>query len=356
MRIQEWNFRILALASALLLVDCLQDLQAQDFLPVEVAAQPGAHQIIVSVQGRPFTRFLYPDSLEKPVLFPLYAPDGVCITRGFPLEPKAHEPQDHPHHIGLWFTYEKVNGLDFWNNSYAIPAEKKSAYGWIRLDRIISARSGQSGEIRYRADWTDIGHRVLLVENTRFVFTASPDLRMIDRITELEAVTDVDFEDAKDGLLGLRVAHELELPSAQPASYTDAKGNITSLPAESRSAVSGDYLTSAGKTGDSAWGTRAAWCMLRGKMQGDSISVVIIDHPGNPGYPTYWHARGYGLFAANPLGQKVFSQGKEVLGFKLRTGQKVMFRYRIILASAATSLSVARINQLAAEFEKKYQK
>ncbi|HEY4935298.1 MAG TPA: DUF6807 family protein, partial [Puia sp.] len=64
-----------------------------------------------------FTRFLYPDSLEKPVLFPIYDAGNTIVTRGFPMNPRTGEPSDHPHHLGLWLTYENVNGLDFWNNS-----------------------------------------------------------------------------------------------------------------------------------------------------------------------------------------------------------------------------------------------
>ena len=54
----------------------------------------------------------------------------------------------------------------------------------------------------------------------------------------------------------------------------------------------------------------AGWCKVYGKMGNDSISIAIIDHPENPNYPTFWHARGYGLFAANPLGEKIFTNGK----------------------------------------------
>ena len=97
--------------------------------------------------------------------------------------------------------------------------------------------------------------------------------------------------------------------------------------------------------GDSAWGTRGSWCMLYGKKGGDSISIVIIDHTQNPGYPTYWHARNYGLFAANPLGQKIFSAGKQILNFKLSKGQAVTFRYRVVIASGKQSLSQKEINE-----------
>jgi hypothetical protein len=73
------------------------------------------------------------------------------------------------------------------------------------------------------------------------------------------------------------------------------------------------------------------------------VTIAILDHPGNPGFPTYWHARGYGLFAANPLGQAVFSEGKEKLNFAIGAGESQMFRYRILLLdSAPTSEEMER--------------
>ena len=72
--------------------------------------------------------------------------------------------------------------------------------------------------------------------------------------------------------------------------------------------------------------------MLTGQADGSPVTMAILDHPKNPGYPTYWHARGYGLFSANPLGQKVFSEGKETLAFALAPGRPVRFAYRILLS------------------------
>jgi hypothetical protein len=63
------------------------------------------------------------------------------------------------------------------------------------------------------------------------------------------------------------------------------------------------------------------------------VTISIFDHPANPGFPTYWHARGYGLFAANPLGQKIFSNGKEELNLTLAPGESVTFRYRVLISS-----------------------
>jgi len=315
---------------------------------VEVVPQFKDHKIMIRIDKKFFAEFLYPDTLEKPVLFSIHAPGGQLVTRGFPLLPRTDEPTDHPHHVGLWFNYENVNGLDFWNNSYAIPAEKKKGYGWIKTDSILEMKSGEEGKLTYSGHWENQSGEILLHEKTTFNFRADQGLYSIDRITQLIALQDISFPDTKDGLLGLRVAHELELPSAQPKQYTDSHGNITKVAVDP--SVSGNYLSSEGKAGDSAWGTRGRWCMMYGKMSGDSISIVIIDHPSNPGYPTYWHARGYGLFAANPLGEKVFSNGKENLNFKLKKGETVTFRYRIVIASGKRKLDPQAIDQMADAF------
>jgi hypothetical protein len=332
----------------LIMLPCF--LQAQRQLRIRIASDPDAHTVTVTADGKPFTSFIYPDSLEKPVLYPIYAPDGQLVTRGFPLKPRSGEPVDHPHHFGLWFDYENVNGLDFWNNSHAIPADKKGQYGWIRTDSV-----GADGpDLHYTAHWTDQQKKPLLLERTTFHFTANANERIIDRFTTLTALVDtgVSFPDAKDGMLGLRVTRELQIPSNTPGEFIDDKGNITKVAAGNSPDINGNYLTSEGKTGDSAWGTRGSWCMLYGQKQQDTLSIVLIDHPGNPGYPTYWHARGYGLFAANPLGQKIFSNGRQTMNYRLSRGQSVTFRYRIVLAAGDRRLPTDRIRELAGSFAK----
>lgn len=332
-------------------------------LPCKVTAQARNEVIVkddavqkrvhITVGGRPFTDFVYTDTIEKPFLYPIYAAGGQVITRGFPWNPQANDPTDHPHHIGLWFNYEKVNGLDFWNNSFAITAEKKKQYGWIRTQKIVETESGQNGKLVYLADWTDEQKNILMKEKTTFIFSAGNNTRVIDRITELTAMQNVNFPDAKDGMLGLRVAHELELPVAQTKEFKDDKGNVTKVTANKDASATGNYLTSEGKQGDAAWGTRGNWCMLYGKKGKDTISIVMIDNPKNPGYPTYWHARNYGLFAANPLGQKIFSEGKENLNFRIPKGQTVSFRYRVVIASGKERLPGAAVSQFVTDFTNK---
>ena len=91
------------------------------------------------------------------------------------------------------------------------------------------------------------------------------------------------------------------------------------------------YLSSEGLKGDAVWGTRARWMLLSGTVDTEPVTVVMLDHPDNPGFPTYWHARGYGLFSANPLGQKDFTQGKQELNLAVEPGKSITFRYRVLI-------------------------
>ena len=339
-----------AVAMALLFVSMNTIAQKKE----EVIIKPAKGSTIeVLIGGKPFTNFMFPDTLEKPVLYPIYAANGTVVTRGFPLNPRPGDPTDHPHHIGLWFNYENLNGLDFWNNSYAIPAAKKNQYGWVRTDKILETKSGTTGILAYHANWTDQQKNVILEEHTRFEFSGNSHQRIIERISTLTAVKEAVFKDAKDGLLGLRLAHELQMPTKEDQKFTDSKGIVTIVKGGTDNIPTGTYLTSAGKTGNDAWSTRGTWCKVYGKMGADSVSIAIFDHPKNPNYPTFWHARGYGLFAANPLGEKIFTNGKSEKNLALKKGESVTFRYRIVIDDGKQTPTSAQLNKIAAGFANK---
>ena len=302
---------------------------------IQIVELPGQKRVNVLIDGLPFTSYIYPDDIKKPVLYPLRTSSGTSVTRGFPLESRPGERVDHPHHVGYWFNYGDVNGLDFWNNSDAIDPAKKDGYGTIVHQEVVSTSSGDDkGELEVVMEWEGPDGETLISENTKFIFTA-PDAhtRIIDRVTKLTARQDVSFTDNKEGMVGIRVARELEHPSDKPAVFTDAAGNPTEVEAMNNEGVSGMYRSSEGTEGEKVWGTRARWMDLTGTIDEEKIDLLMMDHPDNVGYPTYWHARGYGLFAANPLGQKALSEGKEELNFKLPKGDSVTFRYRVVIHS-----------------------
>lgn len=314
-----------------------------------------SRQIDVLADGKPFTSFCWYDNVFKPVLYPVYTAAGTVITRGFPLVPREGERSDHPHQIGMWFTYGNINGNDFWGNGSQGLGRKNANGGVIKHTKVVKSSEGAGeGILVSMESWTDSTGLELLSENTEYHFIARGQIRMIDRVTTLTAKDKaISFADTKEGMFGIRVARQLELPSRDNVTLTDAKGNPTTVKAMSNDGVSGDFLSSEGISGDAVWSTRAAWMDLYGTIGSEKISLVICDHPKNLSFPTYWHARGYGLFAANPLGAKDFTKGKTELNFSLPAAKSVTFRFRFIVSSGV-HLTTAEINSLAGEFAKAY--
>lgn len=304
---------------------------------ITITHNPDEKKAEVRIDGALFTAYIYPSSIAKPVLFPLQTASGKQLTRGFPLDPKPGERVDHPHHVGHWLNYGDVNGLDFWNNSEAIPEEKRGGYGTIYHGEIIEISDGDDEAIlSVTAKWNTPAATTLLNEATTFVFGVTGDTRYIERTSTLTATDhDVAFEDNKEGMIAVRVTRAMELPTDKPAIFTDAQGNPTEVEAMNNEGVNGDYLSSEGLEGNDVWGTRAKWVLLYSQIEEDPVAIAILDHPDNIGYPTYWHARDYGLFSANPLGQKVFSEGKEELHFNLKAGESVTFKYKILVHSGS---------------------
>jgi hypothetical protein len=305
------------------------------------------------IEGKLFTAFCWPDNVYKPILYPVYTSAGTEITRGFPLKPREGEQIDHIHQVGIWFNYGNVNGHDFWGNGYR--GVKETNGGIIKHLRIeqLKGGSGEGSFVSFES-WLDPKGKELMTEKTEYHFIARGSARIIDRITTLTAGdTTVLFKDTKEGMFGIRVARQLELPSSQGVILIDASGNPSKEKNTKNERVSGNYKSSEGVTGETVWGTRAKWMDLFGIIGEEKISLVVCDHQKNPGYPTYWHARGYGLFAANPFGWNDFTKGKEIFNFTIPQGRSATFRYRVIVNSGSY-LTDSEVNAYADDFNKRY--
>ena len=298
------------------------------------------HQRVdITIDGKPFTSYVWPTSLKKPVLYPLIDDEGITVTRGYPLEPRPGERVDHPHHAGMWFNYGNVNGYDFWNNSDAIEPKNRPKMGTITQKKIVSVKSGvDRGELVVESLWVTGEGKEILKDTTRYIFIKRKDARVIDQIITLKALDNAVFNDDKEGLLGIRVAHWLESADEKGGIFMDASGRPTKVDSADSKDSTGVYLTSEGTKGGAVWSTRGSWCILTGNDPGKHVATIgVIDNTGNPGYPTYWHARGYGLFAANPLGRSIFDPKQTAFKFTIQKDQTATFRYRVILFSRTTT-------------------
>jgi len=285
----------------------------------------GDRKIDVMVGGEHFTSYLYGGEhyklvkgadkhdkgfLAKPVLFPVNTPSGIAVNRGYPLLEVESEEKDHPHQVGIFFACDNVNDNGFWNNATSSPQ--------IRHAKVTKIKGGTGkGKLSTVMHWVGKSGQTLLEENRDMVFAAGEDEYTIDFSINLTAQdTKVVFEDTKEGMFAIRVADWLR----------EDEG-------------SGKYLNSNGDespVNENIWGKRAQWVRLQGEKDGKTIGIAIFNHPASVNYPTYWHARPYGLFSANPLGQYDFEKKRnpetaKPLNFTLEAGETAHFRFLMLI-------------------------
>jgi hypothetical protein len=283
-------------------------------LALVAAASLWAQQdkIDVNVDGKPFATFHFGADANKPFLAPIRSASGKIITRGFPMENIPGESRDHLHHRGLWFSYDDVNGVKFWENdpSYTKP----------NIGKIVVRNAQLKGKtLTAKMEWRNPQGKTLLVEDRDMVFSEDANGRSIDFRITLTAAQDVTFGDTKEGAFAIRLND----------AFTERKG-LKIVDADGRERMV------------KVWGKRSNWVDYSADLDGEKLGVAMFDHPANPHHPTYWHARDYGLFALNPFGQHAFDPTQPEAQLKLPEGQKVTFRWLVLIhAGDAQSAHIA---------------
>ena len=301
----------------------------------QVAITQGPEQIRVDINGEPFTVFyISGKDLNRPYLHPLRSASGKIVNRSFPAGQLPGESTDHPHHAGLFYGHGDVNGYNFWaiQNVPTPPSKADATMGRIVLDRVVSVKSGvESGSVDAVFDWLTPDGKPMLTETRNMTFLAHPTLRIIDFDFDFAAIDRVVFRDTKEGTFAMRMATALEEPSGR-----DKPG---ALPRTGR------LVNAQGGEGEAhVWGKRSEWVDYSGELDGERVGVVMMDHPGNPRHPTYWHSRGYGLHSINPFGVSDFLNDKTQDGsLTIERGQHVRFRYRVIIHPGLSRTALAEL-------------
>ncbi len=314
---------------------------------VEFKNDDKGKKIEVFVDGKFFTSYIYPDNMEKQSLYPIASASGKLITRGYPLHPRPFERIDHPHHVGLWFNFGDVNGLDFWNNSFAIKPADKPKYGTIKFRKIVSEKPAK-GTLVTNSDWVDVNDKVLLKEESTFVFEGADNFRSIERISKLTAQQTVTFTENKEGVLGLRLDRAFEEPSTKPEKFLDANGNVTEVPLMNNDGVNGVYRNAEGIKGGDVWSKRSPWVALRAVKEGEVITIAILDNKNNINYPAWSHARGYGLFAINNFAGHAVDKSAAEVKVVLKPGETLVLKHKIVIGG---DLSDSELNELSKNFK-----
>jgi len=273
----------------------------------------------VSIGGEPFTTYYLDPSIAKAYLQPLRDAQGVIVTRGFPVGetiPAGHEHDRslEPHQRPLYFAHGDIDGYDFWGEKafekYYGPEAGKSKYGRMAIRKVAEVRGGpESGVIGATFDLLGPDRKPFAAETQEYTFRGDKETRVIDCEYVIQANHDaVKIGDSKEGTFGIRVAPELNAPRGHMVNSEGAEGE------------------------PKIWGKRANWVDYDGTIDGRSLGIAVFDSPKSFRHPTYWHARGYGLFAANPFGIKEFTRDPAQDGsYTIPAGQSLRFRYRVLI-------------------------
>lgn len=272
---------------------------------VEFTLEESSDGVTVKVDGKLFTRY-WLKSGAKPILWPLIDAYGNEVTRAYPVvaDGRTGESEDHPHHRSVWFTHGDVNGVSFWHEN--------GKHGTIVHREFRKLEEGSRAVISAVNNWLGPEGTKFCEDTRTFTFGTDEDTRWFDvDITVAATAGPVRFGDTKEGSFGIRVAGTMK--------ETAERG--------------GRLVNHRGQASTAAWGQQAAWVDYHGPVGGNVVGIAILNHPRSFRYPTHWHVRPYGLFAANPFGLRDFAGRKNQIdgSHELKVGESFNLHYRVLI-------------------------
>jgi hypothetical protein len=271
-----------------------------------VRIEPEGRNLRVTIDGELFTVYRVGDG-PKPYFFPVIGPTGTPITRAYPMADVEGEDRDHPHQRSFWFTHGDVEGADFWASDPLNRPNPK--FGSIEeADRDGIVEGPVVGIIRTSNAWRSPSGDLLCSDERSWRTYDTEGDRFIDfDVTIKAAGRPVTFGDTKEGMFGLRLASSMNV----------------------RNETGGRIINAEGITDLDAWGKASPWVDYTGPVGDELLGAAILNHPDSFRYPTTWHVRDYGLFAANPFGYRDFKFAEDG-SYTIPAGESIRFRYRVI--------------------------
>ncbi|MFO0881225.1 MAG: PmoA family protein [Gemmataceae bacterium] len=275
-----------------------------------------------------FTRYHFDMKVAKPYFYPVYAAEGLPVTRAWPIE---NDPEvkkgDHPHQKSIWFChgdvipegfefkkyFRNVEGVDFWSEGLG-----HGKILCVQVNRVVNARD-HAAAVTMNEWRTAEGKKILDERRTIYFYPLGPTGNLLVLDIDLHAsVYPITFADTKEGSLGVRVREVLR---------GDRKGLLTNAE---------------GKTGEGkrpnkdrkgVWGLRSDWCDYSGTIdEKHKAGISVFADPKNP-IDTCWHVGNYGLMAANPFGREKHAGFPDRAGnntpVKLARDEHLRLRYGI---------------------------
>jgi hypothetical protein len=292
--------RCLSLFFIALSVCLLSTAEGRNVLHADNAVRltPKPDALEVTIAGQPFTIYHHAKTQKKPYFWPIHDPAGQIITRPL-VKPNEHKI-DHPHHRGLWFAVDQVNGIKFWAEGGKIEN--------ISVEPTVPV--GNPARFKVVNHWLDLNRQPVLIETTTISIYAN---RLIAYDAALTAAKEpVIFDDTKEGLFGFRMVNSM-------------RGS------------DGTIVSSDGHHGEKeCWGKTFPWVDYDGPVDGKLVGVAIFDNPHNF-RPSRYHVRSYGLFSISPFGEHDYTnRQKPAQPVNLAPGANLRLRYAIYVHDGDT--------------------
>ena len=242
----------------------------------------------IMLGGKLFTSYVYDNKFAKPYLGPVYNKEGESYTRLDLLT------KEHPHQRSVFLGIGDVNGIDFWNEPDNMGLQRHLGFENITQGPIFAAFTTEN-------IWSDINENAIMREKRRItIYNQSEENRFLDlEFTFFADYGDISFGETKEaGPLGIRMNEALKVQNG--GIITNSYGAVNE---------------------EECWGRPAQWCDYSGKLNGNEYGLSVFDNPNNERFPTCWHVRDYGLFAANNF----YFKG----GLNINKGNKLTYKYRL---------------------------
>jgi hypothetical protein len=257
--------------------------------PQTMSAERLDDRWIIRINDQTFTVYRFGNGQKYPYFYPVNGPlSGLSVT--------TESSLPYPHHRSLFFGCDRVNGGNYW--------QEGNELGQIVSRGAVVLKNGpEKIVLQDTCDWRQPGQAAIITDQRIFeIFAPSAEVRIIDAVITLTALTDIHIEKTNHSLFSARMAPELSVKSN--GVLVNSHGNI---------AEKGTY------------GTASPWCDYSGQRFGFNEGLAIFDSPKNPWYPCQWFTRDYGFFSPTPM------YWLPEQGFSMASGKTLVLRYRVLV-------------------------
>lgn len=270
-----------------------------------VRAEAKPDRVVVTVDGQPFTEYLFLGTEKYPYFYPVLGPrSGQSVT--------TKREKQYPHHSSIFFGCDKVSGGNYWQEGLERGRIVHQGLKLVQAD---------GPEVIFEEDcrWERPGADAPFDDHRRIKISApASDLRAIDFVITLKSRIKVRIDKTNHSLFSGRAAPDIAV------------------------AGGGTLINSQGDSGEKAtFGKKSAWMDYRGKRGDFFEGLAIFDHPKNRWSPAPWFTRDYGFFSPTPMNwlEKGF--------LEIPAGESITLRYGVLIHASNPSRE-----QLEAEFQR----